>query len=37
MNNGIDEIKEIEKTTEVTDPFDEALDDNIIEVRMKML
>ena len=36
MNNGIDEIKEInendviEKTTEVTDPFDEELEDNMI-------
>ena len=27
MNNGIDEI---EKTTEVTDPFDEELEDNVI-------
>ena len=36
MNNGIDEIKEInendeiEKTTEVTDPFDEELEDKMI-------
>ena len=27
MNNGIDEI---EKTTEVTNPFDEELEDNVI-------
>ena len=36
MNNGIDEIKEInendviEKTAELTDPFDEELEDNMI-------
>ena len=36
MNNGIDGIKEInendeiEKTAEVTDPFDEELEDNMI-------
>ena len=33
MNNGIDEIKkinEIEETAKETDPFDEALEDNVI-------
>ena len=41
MSNEINKIIEIIETNKVTetetDPFDEALDDNIIEVRMKML